>query len=129
MKKTKYLIILLILLTSCAGSKQAKQKEEDWIFAFKAEVCASCFRYQKVNFENDISGSVRAEVLNFDAGLFKKTDSLGKIFSDSIDIKSRYYSNNTDFSPNSRVISNGCLSFFESKQLDKLAKKVYRHKK
>lgn len=123
--KNKYLLVLLILLTSCSVKK--KRVKNDWINLFKDYAmykCACEVTGDKLEpllwTTKDISFTVNKEVLG---NYGDKADSIGRFYAKGIkpiavDPESDLYGMKAMFV--------GCLDFYKSDSLDKIAKAAYR---
>ena len=101
---------------------EGKERKE-WIFAFMAEAFHKYLKSSGFVIEKDASSSLNFQILG-DFNVLSKTDSLGKNYSKVINDKAiGLKSGDLD---GYKAITNGCLSFFESKELDSIANLEYR---
>lgn len=78
-----------------------------------------------VKIEKDASPSINFQILeNFK--IIAETDSVGKIYADSIKKRSVWYKGG-DLDGYNNVV-NGCLDFYNSKELNKISKKKYKQR-
>jgi hypothetical protein len=113
-------IALIFCITLGACSVQKKQQKADWINSYKRQVFISCLNVQNRELsKNDVSESINADILG-NTYYLKQADSLGKGFYRLIR-PSKILDHN-----NNRALVNGCLEYYESKQLDSMAKSAYK---
>ena len=121
MKNKIFVLIIVFSAVSCKIIKTEIPKK-DWIFSFKAEACTACLANLDVTIKKDNSSWLRYEVLG---DKYKnQAISVGKSYVKIIDEKSSYFKN-SDLE-GGKAITNGCLTFFESKTLDSVAKLEYK---
>lgn len=117
MKKVNILLMSLILI-SCKT-----QEKNQWISAYKTNVFCSCLKNFDVQIKNDATSSLNFQIIgNFE--ILAETDSLGKVYSDIIRERNIWYKGG-DLDGYNNII-NGCLEFYNSKELRKIAVKRYR---
>ncbi|WP_448607090.1 hypothetical protein [Paenimyroides ceti] len=120
MRNIHYIIVLMLLIVSCK-SKQKYQYQ--WTAAYKANVFCSCLKNLDVQLKNDSSPSLNFQILgNFN--LINETDSLGKVYATIIKERNIWYKGG-DLEGYNNII-NGCLEFYQSKDLKILSKKRYK---
>ncbi|KGO78815.1 hypothetical protein Q763_16645 [Flavobacterium beibuense F44-8] len=127
--KYKFWSLFCILIMSCKSQNISEQElannqEETFIHFFKIQSYCSCLKnsYSNKNIfslieQEDLLGSYDALA---DPEILKKIDSLGKIF--SLKVKPEEY---PDFKGKKRI-TQYCLSFYTSQELDKIAKEEFR---
>lgn len=122
--KNVIIILILLPLVSCHSARTEHQykDEQQWIFAFKASAFSSCLKHNGVVIGNDASPSLQFEAL-VDIKAIDKTDSLAKSFSEIIEERAAWLGE--DFK-GYKAIVNGCLSFYESKELDSVTRVEYK---
>ena len=126
MRKKQIVMILGILtFSSCKVSKNQNQEDnfrdkekQEWIFAFKSSVFYECVKHSGVKIEKDASPSLNFEVLG-DFKILSKTDLIGKSYSKIIEDRSAWLKDGD--LDGYKAITNGCLSFFASRELDSIA--------
>ena len=129
MKSKLMMIFYVTSFLSCKTSKiQEKEnirnkEKKEWIFAFKAKVFYKCFQQSGVIMDKDASPSLNFEVLG-DFKILSKVDSIGQSHSKVINDRSAWLKGGD--LDGYRAITNGCLSFFESKELDSIANSEYK---
>lgn len=133
--KKKYVLIILCFsfLLSCKTSSKFNRNEistdkekKEWIFAFKAQVFYECLKNNNVMIEKDASPSLNSQVLG-DYNVLSKTNAIGKNYSKIINDRATWLKGGD--LEGYKAITNGCLSFFESKELDSIANSEYRNMK
>ncbi|MBL7868955.1 MAG: hypothetical protein JNM71_13150 [Flavobacterium lindanitolerans] len=133
--KKKYVLIILCFsfLLSCKTSSKFNRNEistdkekKEWIFAFKAQVFYECLKNNNVMIEKDASPSLNFQVLG-DYNVLSKTNAIGKNYSKIINDRATWLKGGD--LEGYKAITNGCLSFFESKELDSIANSEYRNMK
>ncbi|HEU4496969.1 MAG TPA: hypothetical protein VFR70_07950 [Flavobacterium sp.] len=82
-----------------------------------------CIKQSGATIEKDASPSLNFEVLG-DFKVLSKIDSIGKSYSKVINDRSAWLKGGD--LDGYRAITNGCLSFFESRELDSVANASYR---
>lgn len=113
----KAIVILFLSLVSCKS-----QQKQEWISAYKANVFCSCIENLDVQIKNDATPSLNFQIIG-DFKVLTETDSLGKVYSDIIKERSIWYKGG-DLEGYNNII-NGCLEFYNSKELEKMALKKY----
>ncbi|WP_277015569.1 hypothetical protein [Flavobacterium lindanitolerans] len=134
MKRKSILIILCIsFLLSCKTSSKFNRNDiprdkekKEWIFAFKAQVFYECLKNNNVMIEEDASPSLNFQVLG-DFNVLSKTNAIGKNYSKIINDRATWLKGGD--LEGYKAITNGCLFFFESKELDSIANSEYRNMK
>lgn len=133
--KKKYVLIILCIsfLLSCKTSSKfnrneiARDKEKkEWIFAFKSQVFYECLKNNNVMIEKDASPSLNFQVLG-DFNVLSKANAIGKNYSKIINGRATWLKGGD--LEGYKAITNGCLFFFESKELDSIANSEYRNMK
>ena len=129
--KKKYVLIILCFsfLLSCKTSPKFNRNEistdkekKEWIFAFKSQVFYECLKNNNVMIEKDASPSLNFQVLG-DYNVLSKTTAIGKNYSKIINYRATWLKGGD--LEGYKAITNGCLSFFESKELDSIANSEY----
>ncbi|PZO22835.1 MAG: hypothetical protein DCE86_18035 [Flavobacteriaceae bacterium] len=129
--KKKYVLIILCFsfLLSCKTSPKFNRNEistdkekKEWIFAFKSQVFYECLKNNNVMIEKDASPSLNFQVLG-DYNVLSKTTAIGKNYSKIINDRATWLKGGD--LEGYKAITNGCLSFFESKELDSIANSEY----
>ncbi len=114
------LITLFFCLTGSACFAQKKQQKDEWLMSYKRQVFISCLKSQDTSVsKNDISESINFDLIGNTAST-KQADSLGKEF-----YKLIQPSKILDYNKNKALI-NECLAYYESKQLDSIARSAYK---
>jgi len=116
-------IIFLSIFLSLASCKS--HPKNGWKTAYKANVFCSCIKNLGVKIDKDASPSINFQILE-DFKVIKETDSVGKIYADSIKKRNVWYKGG-DLDGYNNVV-NGCLDFYNSKGLNKISKKKYRQR-
>lgn len=106
---------LILLLASCKS-----QTKNDWKTAYKANVFCSCLKNSGAKIEKDASPSLNFQIIE-DFKIIAETDSIGKRYSDIIKERNVWYKGG-DLDGYSNIV-NGCLEFYNSRELDALSKK------
>ena len=131
MKRKHILIILcLSILLSCKTANQnarleSKEKKE-WIFAFKSQTFYECLINSGAIVEKDASPSLNFQILG-DLNILSQINSIGKNYSKIINDRSTWFKGGD--LEGYKSITNGCLFFFESKELDSIANLEYLNMK
>src|SRR5690554_3100348 len=112
MKKVTLLLAVFFVI-SCKT-----QKEKHWVSAYKANVFCSCLKNLDVKIKNDASPSLNFQIIG-DFNVIAETDSIGKMYSDIIKERNVWYKGG-DLDGYNNII-NGCLEFYNSKELQKIA--------
>ncbi|WP_294284759.1 hypothetical protein [uncultured Chryseobacterium sp.] len=109
------IVILILLLISCKS-----QQKNDWKTAYKANVLCSCVKNSGAKIEEDASPSINFQILG-DFKIIAETGSIGKRYSDIIKERNVWYKGG-DLDDYSNIV-NGCLDFYNSKELEILSRK------
>lgn len=109
------ILTLILLLASCKS-----QTKNDWKTAYKANVFCSCLKNSGAKIEKDASPSLNFQIIE-DFKIIAETDSIGKRYSDIIRERNVWYKGG-DLDGYSNIV-NGCLEFYNSRELDALSKK------
>lgn len=113
---------LLICCNSVRKKEVQDKEEQQWIFAFKASTFSSCLKHNGAVINNDASPSLEFQAL-VDLNAVDKADSLAKSYSKIIEERAAWLGE--DFKGYKAVV-NGCLTFYESKELDSIARAEYK---
>ena len=123
------MILWVLMVLSCKVSKKQNQQDnirhkekQQWIFAFKSSVFYECIKHSGIKIEKDASPSLNFEVLG-DFKILSKTDLIGKNYSKIIEDRSVWLKDGD--LDGYKAITNGCLSFFASRELDSIANAEY----
>ena len=120
MKKTIILLVVVILGISCKTSEKisiSKSKKE-WINSYKKYIIYQTIKKTGIDLNKDNSGVLQFEYLGADKSVINEIDSLSNNYSQLILSKPSYYEG--------KPIINSILEVYESKELDKVAKKSYK---
>lgn len=122
--KNVIIIQIFLLVVSCKSARTECQdnEEQHWIFTFKASAFSSCLKHNGVVIDNDASPSLQFQAL-VDSKAVDKSDSLAKSFSEIIEKRAAWLGE--DFKGYKSIV-NGCLTFYESKELDSVASAEYK---
>jgi len=120
MKNRFSLITLFFCITCCACYAQKKQQKDEWLMSYKRQVFISCLKSQDTSVsKNDISESINFDLIG-NTAYTKQADSLGKEFYKLVQ-PSKILDHN-----NNKALINECLAYYESKQLDSIARSAYK---
>ncbi|WP_175634968.1 hypothetical protein [Pedobacter ghigonis] len=117
----RFCLIAVFFCIACGACfAQNKQQKDEWLMSYKRQVFISCLKSQDTSVsKNDISESVNFDLIGNTASA-KQADSLGKEFYKLIQ-PSKILDHNKN-----KALVNECLAYYESKQLDSIAKSAYK---
>lgn len=120
MKNKTILLSIFSFVVSCKS-----QQKNDWKSAYKANVFCSCLKNSGVKIKNDASQSLNFQIIG-DFKIIAETDSIGKQYAYIIKNRNIWYKGG-DLEGYSNII-NGCLEFYNSRELEVLSKKRFNKK-